>query len=283
MEITLDNLRRGMELCRVPKHRWSAFEATLANHGDIIAEFMAEVRRVWKVYGGICQNPEGLDVITQSLVASCAYCLLADESREFYINRGYSEENWQETFPDLNGHAHDGKEGDYWLDTSNSFGWHISILTGDVIQLGRLQYQKMACPEDCPGLGLKKGETVANIHIPAIGPLDIDACKASLARASEYLPRFFGEFRAFHCCSWLLNPVYRKYLPPESNIIRFQGLGTLIPGNEPQNRDALNRVFRNYHEDPLTPTPRSRMQVAVQQILLNGESLSWGRMFIMRG
>lgn len=281
MEITLENLRRGMELCCVPEHRWGAFEEALSNHCDAIAEFMAGVRRIWKSEG-IFQKPEGFDENTLSLIESCAYCLFADESREAFTERGYSEKIWRDTFPDLNWHAHDGKDGEYWLDTAGRFGWHISILTGDVIQLGRLQYQKIACPDDFPGLGLECGETVANMHIPACGSLDIDACKASLSRASEFLPEYFGDFRAFHCMSWLLNPMYKKYLPPESNIIRFQNLGTVIPGNDPNPADPLNRVFRNYHEDPFTSTPRSKLQSAMQQMLLKGESLSWARMFIMR-
>ena len=156
------------------------------------------------------------------------------------------------------------------------------ILAADVIQLGRLQFQKINSPYDFPGLGIQEGELLMNIHIPALGPLDIEACRESLRRAEELFVPMFGEFKAFFCHSWLLNPVYRRYLPPTSNIIRFQNLGTVIPFHNSLDRDAPYRVFLNYHEDPFTSKPRSAMQRAVQQMILRGESLSAACMLIMR-
>ena len=269
-----------MEMCCIPAHRRSAFEKTLAEHKDAVAFVMSEMRIAWKSEDYLpVHMPEDLQEPVRSYVISCAYCLLADESREAFLQKGYSEDIWRVTVQDLNWHAHDGADGSYWVDTLN---WFVNILKGGVIQLGRLQYEKIPCPEDVPGLGIKQGEIVANMHIPACGPMDYDQCVASIKLANEYLPKRFGEFRAFFCESWLLNPYYKKYLPPTSNIVRFQSLGTVFPYNMSNDRDALNRVFRNYHEDPFTSTPRSKLQKAVQKMILSGETLAGGIMIIMR-
>lgn len=282
--LNLKNLRVGMDLCKIPEHRRSRLERTLEIHLQEIAEVLAEAEESCRHNGHRpVQIPQGLSEEEMSLVETCAYCLLAEPSMMYFQQKGYTEKHWLENMPDINGHAHDGADGSYWLDTAkHSFGWHCTILSADVIQLGRLQFQKINSVFDFPGLGIKEGDMLMNIHIPAIGPLDIDACLQSLRQAEELFVPKFGEFKAFYCCSWLLNPVYRRYLSPDSNIIRFQNLGTVIPINNSLDRDAVNRVFLNYHEDPFTATPRSTLQRALQQMMQRGDSLSAAWMLIMR-
>lgn len=283
-DLNLKNLRTGMELCKIPAHRRERLERTLETRLAEIAEVMASAEESCRRDGHVpVPVPQGLTEEELSLVETCVYCLLAEPSWAYFQQKGYAKEHWLENMPDLNGHAHDGADGSYWLDTAKrSFSWHCSILAADVIQLGRLQFQKINSPYDFPGLGIQEGEMLMNIHIPALGPLDIDACRESLRRAEELFVPMFGEFKAFFCHSWLLNPVYRRYLPPTSNIIRFQNLGTVIPFHNSLDRDALYRAFLNYHEDPFTSKPRSAMQRAVQQMILRGESLSAACMLIMR-
>lgn len=282
MTYSIETLKKSMDICQIPMHRRQFLEKSMHEYQQQIAELAEEILRTCNSgnYYAIHINKQ-LKEPELSLIYTCAYCLVADKSRQFFLDRGFTEDIWRDTIPDLNWHAHDGADGSYWLDTvPNSYGWHCTIISGDVIQLGRLQFQKIASPEDYPGLSIKKGDTLANMHIPANGPLDIDACKASLEKAREVLPPIFGKFNAFFCESWLLNPVYRKYLPPTSNIIRFQNLGTVFPDNNSRDRDAINRVFRFYHEDPLTDKPRTILQSALQQMILKGESLASGIMII---
>ena len=282
--LNLKNLRAGMELCQIPVHRRVKLEQFLEMHRQQIAEVVTAAELSCQHDGHFpVPMPQGLSEEELSLTATCAYCLLAEPSLLYFQQKGYSKEHWLEIMPDLNGHAYDGADGSYWLDTvPRAFSWHCSILAADVIQLGRLQFQKINSPFDFPGLGIQEGDLLMNMHIPALGPLDIDACRESLRKAEELFVPKFGAFKAFYCHSWLLNPVYRRYLSPTSNIIRFQELGIVIPHNNSLDRDALDRVFRNYHEDPFTATPRSALQRALQQMVLRGESLSAAWMLIMR-
>lgn len=288
IEITLENLRAGMDAAQIPQHRRPAFEKALADwHDDIEKMVDGYFMPMDPLNGGAspCDTLlRSLEEPKKSLVMSCGYCLLHEHSLQAFLKKGVTKELWQENFPDLNWHAHDGQNGEYWLDTANGsfFGWHATILEGYIVKLGRLQFHKINCIEDFPGLGIKKGDPVINMHIPACGPMDYDACVDSIQQARKYFDEKSVDYKAFFCHSWLLNPFFRKYLPPTSNIIRFQSLGYVIPGNVSSDRDALNRVFRNYHEDPLTSTPRSTLQRALQTMMLKGESMSSAFMLIMK-
>jgi len=78
---------------------------------------------------------------------------------------------------------------------------------------------------------LGPGEPVLDIHIPAGSPLDPDACRDSLHRATEFFPRYFPDkpFKAFCCSSWLFDCQLEQYLPPTSNIVRFLRQFYLLP------------------------------------------------------
>lgn len=68
------------------------------------------------------------------------------------------------------------------------------------------------------------GDAGLEMHIPADGKMDIDACGDALQQALAFYPRYFPELppaRAFFCCSWLLDAQYEQLLPAESNIVRF--------------------------------------------------------------
>jgi hypothetical protein len=92
---------------------------------------------------------------------------------------------------------------------------------------------------------LAPGDPSLGVHIPAIGPLDPEACEASFARAAEFFPKHFPEhaFRAFDCDSWLLDHQLEQYLPDTSNIVRFLRSFYLLPASKASEAQPLDRVF----------------------------------------
>lgn len=75
------------------------------------------------------------------------------------------------------------------------------------------------------------GDTVLKVHISPGPGFTKEACDASYARAREIFTRCFAEydFKGFVTCCWMLSPVLREILKPESNIISFQNGFKVFP------------------------------------------------------
>ena len=90
---------------------------------------------------------------------------------------------------------------------------------------------------------LQKGDQALNVHIPADGPMPVEACMDAFKQALGFFPKYFPEckFKAFCCFSWLLDPQFKDLLKESSNIIRFQRCGYLLPF--PGTSATVGRVF----------------------------------------
>ncbi len=75
------------------------------------------------------------------------------------------------------------------------------------------------------------GDTVLKVHISPGPGFTKEACDASFARARELFTRCYPEydFKGFVTCCWMLSPVLREILKPESNIISFQNRFKVFP------------------------------------------------------
>ncbi|HZR39317.1 MAG TPA: hypothetical protein VFB12_04330, partial [Ktedonobacteraceae bacterium] len=64
--------------------------------------------------------------------------------------------------------------------------------------------------------------------------------------ARTFFARHFPEetYRFARCASWLLDPQLADYLPPTSNIIRFQRRFHIVPGGTDCDQDVMRFVFR---------------------------------------
>jgi len=122
-----------------------------------------------------------------------------------------------------------------------------------LFQLGRLQFERWRLPDDWPHLadGIGPGAEALNIHIPEAGPLRPEECDQSLAAALPFFDRYFPGhgYRAGVCTSWLLDDQLARYLPEESNIIRFQRRFELLPGGVASNGTIIRFVFRTRETD----------------------------------
>lgn len=155
--------------------------------------------------------------------------------------------------------------------------WLIHHFRGELYQLGRLQFERarlgqrmgaglaVAGSEDAAGLDVGPGSPCLNLHIPDFhGPLTPVAVERSLALAREFFARRFPEerYRVVTCHSWLLDTQLRKYLPEDSNIVRFQGRFRLARTEpEPADTEPVQFVFG----DPELPVESLPRRTAVER------------------
>ncbi|OXS36120.1 acyltransferase domain-containing protein [Streptomyces sp. XY006] len=127
--------------------------------------------------------------------------------------------------------------------------WLTLHFRGELYQLGRLQFERARLGQRtgravaASGTDVTPGEPCLNLHIPGFyGPLSPEACDRSLDSARAFFARHFPQerHRVAVCHSWLLDPQLKRYLDPESNIVRFQERfrSAREPGAEPDRADT---------------------------------------------
>ena len=152
--------------------------------------------------------------------------------------------------------------------------WLTMVVTGRVFALGRLQFEPDTTVPHT-------GEPAFGVHIPELGPLDAAGCDASFARASAFFESVLGDTttRAFVCHSWLMDDQLARYLPAESNILRFQRRFELVDTPETDApRDNVTHgdtavakfVFRRPLAELPAIAPASRLERAVIEHLAAG-------------
>jgi hypothetical protein len=153
---------------------------------------------------------------------------------------------------------------------------HRIIPTGSVQRaetyLARAEWEEVLAP----------GDPVLHLHIPRGGPLDLDACRRSLERASAFFPMHFPErqFVAFACESWLLDAQLEDLLPAASNLVRFQCQMYLVPMVGDQT-DVLDWVFDRAYKS-LDRAPRdTALRRAVLDHMQRGGRLYGGGCFLL--
>ncbi|MER5401821.1 acyltransferase domain-containing protein [Streptomyces sp. NPDC002599] len=184
--------------------------------------------------------------------------------RAHHRERGVPEDVSRRTLADLGRHVsvHHRRAGGPGL----LFPWWIALhFHGELFQLGRLQFQRVllgrrtAGAAEAAGLALDPGAPCLSLHIADFrGPLSPEACDRSLDLAREFFGRHYPEERhgTAVCDSWLLDPQLKRYLPADSNIIRFQDRFHLVHEERtPDDTMPVGFVFGD-PELPLDELPR---------------------------
>ena len=128
-----------------------------------------------------------------------------------------------------------GIKGELYLGELEWLKRHLGMR---LFKLGRLQFCIADSEFDIPQKGIAKGDAVVEVHIPEGEPLDTEACKLSVNRAREFFKEFFPQYdyKLFTCHSWLLDASLSEFLSPNSNILKFANMFTVVR-NDPS--DAI--------------------------------------------
>jgi GNAT-like C-terminal domain/N-acyltransferase N-terminal domain len=201
-----------------------------------------------------------------------AYLALLEDALAYHHQHGVPETVSWTTFADLGRRLSIGRHTDLGSRVT-TLQWLTLHVRGAVYELGRFQFQRghlhMKGRADRP---LRRGNLALALHIPESGPLTPRLCDESLQVARQFFPRHFPDepYRIVTCDSWLLDPQLAEYLPPESNIIRFQRRFQLLPGWGEGNESVLRFVFHTL-STPLGELPqRTTLQRAVVSHMLAG-------------
>ncbi|MBE6582953.1 MAG: hypothetical protein E7648_06805 [Ruminococcaceae bacterium] len=152
-------------------------------------------------------------------------------------------------------------------------GWLSCHLGLKLFRLGRLQFCMAKAMHDIPKYGIKIGDNVMEIHIPAGESLTPANCEDSISHAKEFFAKYFPEFEysVFTCHSWLLDDTLKEFLPDDSGIIRF---GNMFDKISEEESTALLRYVFTWDTTELNlkdQVPRSSLAKAVQEEIANGK------------
>ena len=85
-------------------------------------------------------------------------------------------------------------------------------------------------------LALRCGDPIVSVHIPTGGPLNVETCNKDFKFGADIIKRCFGNFKAFYCSSWLLDPQLKRIIGKETNLTAFADRFVSFPvkssGNE---------------------------------------------------
>jgi hypothetical protein len=148
---------------------------------------------------------------------------------------------------------------------------------------GRALRQVVRLPRAAWPLVVKGGDPILDLHVPGEEPLTITALGAAHRQAAMFFERYYPEhpFRAYVCDSWLFSPLLEEMLGPESNIVRWQGEGYLLP-DASEGEGLLEWTFGTSHIDPAVAPRDTRLRRALIAHLEQGKRLYCGRYMFLR-
>ena len=154
---------------------------------------------------------------------------MCEELSEKYKMAGIEENILLETLSDIPLWC------DKWSDLKGELylgelGWLSNHLKFNLFKLGRLQFCRgySVCDIEC--FGIKKGDSVIEVHIPDTGKLDNNECKKSIVAAKVFFEKYFPHYsyNYFTCHSWLLDETLETILPADSNILKFSSMFEVV-------------------------------------------------------
>jgi hypothetical protein len=153
--------------------------------------------------------------------------------------------------------------------------WHETdaTITGNAVSpLGFAVRAPATLAKDHWRLALGPGDIVLDLHIPGDTPLTLDSIRDAWERSEAFFDHYYpgNPFKAWVCDSWLFSPQIQHMLPAESNIVRWQNEGYLIP-NDSGPDDFLNFTFGTTAIDPATAPRNTRLRRSVLEHLERGQ------------
>lgn len=205
------------------------------------------------------------------------YLYFAELLEKEYAKKGIDEKILLDTLSDIV----------YWTnlysDIKNELylgelNWLIRHVTMKVFKIGRLQYFMTPARQDIKSAGIKKGDNVIEVHIPAGESLNIDECKDSLNKAKEFFAKYFAdyEYDYFVCNSWMLDENLKTMLDADSNILKFADLFEVV--DQTPSNSILKYTFKlNTNERTVKDAaPATAFAQKVKDAFLSGKQFNKG-------
>lgn len=205
-----------------------------------------------------------------------------------YKERGLSDELFWNTIMDLK-YKYDECVRCKGVHGTFVASWNTGFYALTRFALGRYQFDMSTYGgEDftsSAGITIKKGDKTLGFHIPSSGiPLTDEVRLDSFKKAYE----FFSEYRRedglmiFECGSWLIYEEYKKFLPENSNTIKFINDFEIIKSEENKKFNDAWRIFdKSGFKSPKNWDERTSMQRAFKKHVLSGGKTGHGHGIIV--
>lgn len=208
---------------------------------------------------------DGLSVLAVYLTAAFV-------SREEYKKRGINDKIYLDTMKIFTRFT-----GEY-LKSYGKYGfdrgwWNYRNTSLSLFRLGELEFEMCRLNKDKSKL-IKEGTSVISVHIPSDAKLSREMLDRSYSAAKEFFSKHYGEYDySFFCCeSWLLSPVLKKLLPPESKIIEFQRDYDIVSYDE-SDKSFMEWVYKKEYEDYDELTENTSLERNIKKHLLSGGAI----------
>jgi len=156
-------------------------------------------------------------------------------------------------------------------------GWNDGFFRMTRFALGRFQFEKTDFTLEGgfvtkSGYKIEQNSFIINFHIPSSGvPLTDEVRLDSYKKAYEFFKGSFDGPVIFCCGSWLLYPEHRKFLPENSNILRFMDDFELISWHDEEEFHNGWRIFAKDSDLPVEQLPeKTALQRAYKNWFLSG-------------
>lgn len=151
-----------------------------------------------------------------------SYLFMCEQTAQAYTKKGISEKVLLDTLSDIVTWCNNWSaiNGELYLGELSWLKRHLSM---KLFRLGRFQFCMAQSDLDIPKYGIKKGDNVMEVHIPAGEKLTVSDFENSIKMAKEFFAKYFPDFdyKVFTCHSWLLDDTLKEYLPASSGILKF--------------------------------------------------------------
>ena len=174
------------------------------------------------------------------------------------------------------------------LDPAPGAGWTAARHDDDagvagipVSPLGRALREEVRLPNAQWRRVVTYGEYSLSLHIPGGSPLDLEACRDSMAQAEAFFNGHFPEpVSVCTLVSWIASPILGKILPSGANLARFQQEAYLYP--VPARGDEhLNKIFGPDPFNPTTAPSDTTLRKNLLDYLRRGCKWYWGGLFFL--
>lgn len=131
---------------------------------------------------------------------------------------------------------------------------------------------------------LSSGDLIVNVHIPFDGPLTAEMCDRDFTLAEEIIGKCYGDFSAFACYSWLLDPQLKKIAGKNTNITDFAERFHRFPVKS-DGGEVFEYVFKQPNNTPPSDLKAtSDFSKKVKEHLINGGHIyTTGGIFLPKG
>lgn len=182
-----------------------------------------------------------------------------EKMEKTFESLGFSEQIFLDTVKDVQYKTKECFDLDGVYGISPFSAWYQKIFVGEIIALGRLQYQIKKSEYSkftVDGVEVSEGDPIYSLHIPSSGPLLPDYVTESFRLANAFFDERVQGKLILTCSSWLLYPPYKeKVFASGSNLWRFADRFHIISRQETEAFGNAWRVFATRDVSDLSVLP----------------------------